>query len=97
MTMTVIDLIYVQYTDGRTMAVAVVDGDNDEMLGPVPAKAAVTGLAVLLRAKLPEKFPTDKDAENFLALIHARNMLAGKNCVGQDYPYAVDAPMGSTP
>lgn len=87
-----VDLIYVEYTDSRTMSVALWGEPGEGMLGPVPSQAACTTLAPLLQAKLPERFPTVKEAENALGMIHMRNMLAGRNSAGQDYPYKVDCP-----
>jgi len=87
----VVDLIYVEYTDCRTMAVAIVGTDQDDMLGPVDSKGAVSALAPMLRDKFPDKFPTVQDAENTLSLIHARNMFDHRNSAGQDYPYKINS------
>jgi hypothetical protein len=87
-----IDLIYVEYRNQvREMSCAVVGGDKDKLIGPVPFKNSVGALAPSLQAHLPERFPDVKAAENFLTFTHFRNISVRHNSAGQDYPVKIDA------
>lgn len=88
---TVVDLIYVEYRNGRTMSCAIIGEGKDKLLGPVPGKESVKALAALLATELPDRFPTTKSAEEHLMFVHFRNITLHRNSAGQDYPFKIDA------
>lgn len=92
---TTIDLIMIEYTDGREMSCAIIyetDHSKDKLLGPVDNVGAVKALAPLLIEECPEQFPTIRDAETFLTMTHFRNISLHQNSAGQSYPFKINAP-----
>lgn len=88
----IIDLMYVQHPDGRSMSIALRADEQSEpkFLGPVDGEGAVLKLAPLLSAEVPSRFPTVKDAQTFLMVEHFRKMS------GDNYPIACDVSLEFT-
>ncbi len=83
----IVDLIYVKYPDRYEMSCAVTGDGKDKLIGPVDGKEAIKNLAPELQQHLPDRFPSIKDAETQLMMIHFRNISAHQNSAGQSYPY----------
>ncbi|MCY0149771.1 hypothetical protein OEG84_19175 [Hoeflea sp. G2-23] len=80
------DLIYVSDGDKRTMSLAILDGENAEMVGPFDAKSAGP---LIVQALIDNNLEAPKNAEISYIGAHFRNMSKGQNRSGQDYPFKV--------
>jgi hypothetical protein len=86
-----VDLIYVEYSDRREMSVAIVGDGKDQLFGPEPSNAAIKALSPKVAAALPGMFSDVAAAENYLTMVHFKNMTMCENSAGQAYPFKVDA------
>jgi hypothetical protein len=87
----VVDLIYVEYEDVREMSVAVINGEDSELIGPTDAKGAVKALAPLVSARFPGLIGDVAKIEELLMMTHFRNITMHQNSSGQAYPFKVRA------
>lgn len=87
----IVDLIYVEYDDALEMSVAVIDGENSELIGPADAKGAIKALAPLVFARFPDLIGDVAKIEDYLMMTHFRNISLHQNSAGQDYPFKVKA------
>lgn len=90
MTVMNVDLIAVDYGDRKEMSVVLLhdsDRGKDRLLGPAPYKGAVGVLAPMLVEAMPAF--TLEAAQNYLTVVHFRNVMAHENSVGVAYPWKV--------
>lgn len=90
-----VDLIYIEYADRREMSAAVINGEDSQLIGPVDANGAIKALAPLVSARFPDLIGDLAKIEEYLMMIHFRNMTMHQNSAGQDYPFKIAAKKAS--